>query len=75
MSDPLGDAVDTAIEHAGADAAAGLAEGRREATGRGVMKAGHAVSERARKLPPASAFGRGSGGRFSWVSRSGIGLG
>ncbi|QPE05478.1 hypothetical protein IT882_05485 [Microbacterium schleiferi] len=45
------------------------------ATGRGVMKAGHAVSERARKLPPASAFGRGSGGRFSWVSRSGIGLG
>ena len=31
MSDPLGDAVDTAIEHAGADAAAGLAEGRREA--------------------------------------------
>lgn len=45
------------------------------ATGRGVMKVGHAVSERARKLPPASAFGRGSGERFSWVSRSGIGLG
>ncbi len=34
-----------------------------------------AVSERARRLPPASAFGRGSGERFSWVSRSGIGLG
>lgn len=33
------------------------------------------MSERARKLPPASAFGRGSGERFSWVSRSGIGLG
>ncbi|MDQ7991086.1 MAG: hypothetical protein REI45_00225 [Propionicimonas sp.] len=33
------------------------------------------VSERARKLPPVSAFGRGSGERFSWVSRSGIGLG
>ncbi|MFT3889017.1 MAG: hypothetical protein QM713_12765 [Arachnia sp.] len=33
------------------------------------------LSERARKLPPASAFGRGSGERFSWVSRSGIGLG
>ena len=30
MSDPLGDAVDTALEHASADAAAGLAEGRRE---------------------------------------------
>lgn len=33
------------------------------------------MSERARRLPPASAFGRGSGERFSWVSRSGIGLG
>lgn len=31
MSDPLGDAVDSAIEHAGADAVAGLAGGRREA--------------------------------------------
>lgn len=45
------------------------------ATGRGVTRAGHAVSERARRLPPASAFGRGGGERFSWVSRSGIGLG
>jgi hypothetical protein len=43
--------------------------------GGGVRNAGHALSERARKLPPASAFGRGSGERFSWVSRSGIGLG
>ncbi|SER92573.1 hypothetical protein SAMN05443377_11910 [Propionibacterium cyclohexanicum] len=33
------------------------------------------MSERARKLPPASAFGRGAGERFSWVSRSGVGLG
>ena len=33
------------------------------------------TSERARRLPPATAFGRGSGERFSWVSRSGIGLG
>jgi len=32
------------------------------------------VSERARELPPVTAFGRGSGERFSWVSRSGIGL-
>jgi ribosomal protein L37E len=31
MSDPLGDAVDTALEHASADAIAGLAGGRREA--------------------------------------------
>jgi hypothetical protein len=33
------------------------------------------TSERARRLPPVTAFGRGSGERFSWVSRSGIGLG
>lgn len=34
------------------------------------------VSERARKLPPVTAFGRGGGAeRHSWVSRSGIGLG
>lgn len=33
------------------------------------------VSERARKLPPVTAFGRGSGEHYSWVSRSGIGLG
>lgn len=34
------------------------------------------VSERARRLPPVTAFGRGGGTeRHSWVSRSGIGLG
>ncbi|AZH79049.1 hypothetical protein CSX12_11595 [Microbacterium sp. Y-01] len=33
------------------------------------------VSERARKLPPVTAFGRGSGEHYAWVSRSGIGLG
>ncbi|UUE19385.1 hypothetical protein [Microbacterium sp. J1-1] len=33
------------------------------------------VSERARRLPPVTAFGRGGGEQFSWVSRSGIGLG
>lgn len=36
---------------------------------------GRVVSERARKLPPVTAFGRGAGERHSWVSRSGIGLG
>lgn len=45
------------------------------ATRRGVTSTAAKVSERARRLPPASAFGRGSGERFSWVSRSGIGLG
>ncbi len=51
------------------------AQGAR-AAGRGVRDAGRAISERARRLPPASAFGRGPGsGHFSWVSRSGIGLG
>ncbi|CDJ99386.1 conserved hypothetical protein [Microbacterium sp. C448] len=34
------------------------------------------VSERARRLPPVTAFGRGGGAeRHSWVSRFGIGLG
>lgn len=33
------------------------------------------VSERASKLPPVTAFGRGAGERHSWVSRSGLGLG
>jgi hypothetical protein len=33
------------------------------------------VSERARRLPPVTAFGRGGSPRHSWVSRSGIGLG
>jgi hypothetical protein len=41
----------------------------------GVQAGTRFVSERARKLPPVTAFGRGSGERFSWVSRSGIGLG
>jgi len=36
---------------------------------------GRVVSERARKLPPETAFGRWAGERHSWVSRSGIGLG
>lgn len=43
---------------------------------RRVARAGMRVaSERARKLPPVTAFGRGGGERHSWVSRSGIGLG
>lgn len=33
------------------------------------------VSERARRLPPVTSFGRGGAERHSWVSRSGIGLG
>lgn len=42
---------------------------------RGVERTAAKVSERARRLPPASAFGRGNDQRSSWVSRSGIGLG
>ncbi|MGO2746871.1 hypothetical protein [Microbacterium sp.] len=43
---------------------------------RGVARSGvRVVSERARKLPPVTAFGRGGRERHSWVSRSGIGLG
>ena len=45
------------------------------ATGRGVRQAAAGFSDRARRLPPVSAFGRGAGARFSWMSRSGIGLG
>ncbi|PVW02351.1 hypothetical protein DEA06_15755 [Microbacterium sp. Gd 4-13] len=45
------------------------------ATRRGATSTAAKVSERARRLPPASAFGRGGDERFSWVSRSGIGLG
>lgn len=41
----------------------------------GVRIGARFVSERTRKLPPVTAFGRGSGERYSWVSRSGIGLG
>lgn len=41
----------------------------------GARSGARFVSERARKLPPVTAFGRGGGERFSWVSRSGIGLG
>lgn len=44
------------------------------ASGRGLGKVGRAVSERARRLPDVSEFGRGSR-QQSWVSRSGIGLG
>lgn len=43
---------------------------------RGLARSGaRVVSERARKLPPVTAFGRGGRERHSWVSRSGIGLG
>lgn len=41
---------------------------------RGLGKAAQAISERARRLPDVSEFGRGSRHQ-SWVSRSGIGLG
>src|SRR5690606_23827525 len=44
------------------------------ASGRGLGKAAQAISERARRLPDVSEFGRGSR-QQSWVSRSGIGLG
>ncbi|WP_238146742.1 hypothetical protein [Ornithinimicrobium murale] len=44
------------------------------ASGRGIGKAGKAISERARRLPDVSEFGRG-GQHPSWVTRSGIGLG
>ncbi|MBW1640031.1 hypothetical protein G3H63_13245 [Microbacterium resistens] len=45
------------------------------ATRTGARSGARFVSERARRLPPVTAFGRGGGERFSWVSRSGIGLG
>lgn len=45
------------------------------ATRDGARSGARFVSERARRLPPVTAFGRGGGERFSWVSRSGIGLG
>ncbi|CAM2989927.1 hypothetical protein [Skermania piniformis] len=45
-----------------------------EQTYRATRTGVRTMSERARKLPPVTAFGRGSGERFSWVSRSGIGL-
>lgn len=44
------------------------------ASGHGIATAGRAVSERARRLPDVSEFGRGSRSQ-SWVTRSGIGLG
>jgi hypothetical protein len=44
-------------------------------TGRGARAGARFVSERARRLPPVSDFGRGTGSSYSWVSRSGIGLG
>lgn len=44
-------------------------------TRRGVRAGARFVSERARRLPPVSDFGRGPGTTYSWVSRSGIGLG
>ncbi|MFF2267414.1 hypothetical protein ACFVTZ_04065 [Cellulosimicrobium cellulans] len=45
------------------------------ATRDGERSGARFVSQRARKLPLVTAFGRGIGERFSWVSRSGIGLG
>ncbi|WGP06191.1 hypothetical protein QFE97_00155 [Bacillus subtilis] len=44
------------------------------ASGRGLGKAATAISERTRRLPVVSEFGRGSPHQ-SWMSRSGIGLG
>ena len=41
----------------------------------GISNASARLSDRARRLPPASAFGRGGTDRYSWVSPSGIGLG
>ncbi|UOR02427.1 hypothetical protein MUN77_03720 [Leucobacter allii] len=66
----------------GIDFQAELARGARRVPGHayrttrdGARSGARFVSERARKLPPVTAFGRGGGERFSWVSRSGIGLG
>ncbi|AYG04600.1 hypothetical protein [Gryllotalpicola protaetiae] len=45
-------------------------------TRRVARKGAQVASERARRLPPVTAFGSGGvGERHSWVSRSGIGLG
>jgi len=66
----------------GIDFHAELARRTRRAPGqvyrgaRTVARSGaRVVSERARRLPPMTAFGRGGSHRHSWVSRSGIGLG
>lgn len=59
----------------GIDFHAELARRARRMPGSGVRAGVRFVSERARKLPPVTAFGRGGGERFSRVSRSGIGLG
>lgn len=66
----------------GIDFHAELARRTRQASGqayrgaRTVARSGaRVVSERARRLPPVTAFGRGESPRHSWVSRSGIGLG
>lgn len=66
----------------GIDFHAELARRARRAPGqayrgaRTVARSGaRVVSERARRLPPVTAFGRGGSPRHSWVSRSGIGLG
>jgi hypothetical protein len=66
----------------GIDFQAELARRTRQAPGhvvrgtrRGVRAGARFVSERARRLPPVSDFGRGAGPTYSWVSRSGIGLG
>ncbi len=66
----------------GIDFYAELARRTRQAPGqayrgvRTVARSGaRVVSERARRLPPVTAFGRGGSPRHSWISRSGIGLG
>lgn len=70
-----------AVAGRGIDLEVELARRTRQATGRvtrvsgrGVGKAAQAISERARRLPDVSEFGRSSRHQ-SWVSRSGIGLG
>lgn len=70
-----------AVAGRGIDFEVELARRARQATGqmkrvssRGLGEVGKAISERARRLPDVSEFGRSSRHQ-SWVSRSGIGLG
>lgn len=62
----------------GIDFQAELARRARKAPGQAyrVVRARQRTdSQRAERLPPVSAFGRGRADRFSWMSRSGIGRG